>query len=81
MKISELSRNTKETKINVKLNLKGSGNANIDTKIGFFDHMLNTLAKHSGFDLDVNTMVIFMLIHIIQSKIVVSYLVKHLINH
>ena len=53
MKISELSRNTKETKINVKLNLKGSGNANIDTKIGFFDHMLNTLAKHSGFDLDV----------------------------
>ena len=53
MRSSSIKRETKETKINVSLNIDGSGIGKIDTKIGFFDHMLNTLAKHSGFDLEV----------------------------
>ena len=53
MRSSSVKRETKETKINVSLNIDGSGIGKIDTKIGFFDHMLNTLAKHSGFDLEV----------------------------
>lgn len=53
MRSSELKRETKETKISVSLNLDGEGIAKVDTKIGFFDHMLNTLAKHSGMDLNV----------------------------
>ena len=52
MRTSEITRNTFETKINCKLNIDGKGNATISTKIGFFDHMLNTLAKHAGFDLE-----------------------------
>lgn len=46
-------RETKETKISVSLNLDGSGNGNIDSGIGFFDHMLNSFAKHGNFDLTV----------------------------
>ena len=53
MRSSSIKRETKETKISVSLNLDGAGEAKIDTKIGFFDHMLNTLAKHSGMDLNV----------------------------
>ena len=53
MRSSEVKRETKETKITVSLNLDGEGIAKVDTKIGFFDHMLNTLAKHSGMNLDV----------------------------
>ena len=53
MRDSNIKRETKETKISVLLNLDGEGKAIIDTKIGFFDHMLNTLAKHSGMDLNV----------------------------
>jgi imidazoleglycerol-phosphate dehydratase len=53
MRQSQIKRETKETKINVSLNLDGKGLAKVDTKIGFFDHMLNTLAKHSFMDLDV----------------------------
>lgn len=52
MRKAELERNTKETKIKISLNLDGEGNANINTGIGFFDHMLNSLTKHSLFDLD-----------------------------
>lgn len=52
MRTSEINRNTFETKISCKLNIDGKGNAKIETKIGFFDHMLNTLAKHAGFDLE-----------------------------
>ena len=53
MRSSSIKRETKETKISVSLSLDGAGEAKVDTKIGFFDHMLNTLAKHSGMDLNV----------------------------
>ena len=51
MRTSEIIRETKETKINAKLNVDGSGNSKIETGIGFFDHMLATLAKQGLFDL------------------------------
>ncbi len=50
-RVVELTRTTKETDINCRLNLDGSGVADVDTGIGFFDHMLTTLAKHARFDL------------------------------
>lgn len=46
-----LTRNTKETRIALTLNLDGTGNGEIDTGIGFFDHMLNGFARHGFFDL------------------------------
>jgi imidazoleglycerol-phosphate dehydratase len=48
-----LERLTRETKIRLTLNLDGSGNTEIDTGIGFFDHMLNSFARHGFFDLKV----------------------------
>lgn len=48
-----VERNTSETKIKMSLNLDGSGKAKIHTGIGFFDHMLNSFAKHGFFDLEV----------------------------
>lgn len=54
MRSAEISRNTKETQISVKLNLDGNGVHNIDTGIGFFDHMLTALCVHGGLDLDVS---------------------------
>lgn len=47
-----LERNTSETKIKLLLNLDGTGKANISTGIGFFDHMLNSFARHGFFDLE-----------------------------
>ena len=51
-RVAEIDRETKETKIKVKINLEGIGNYNINTGIGFFDHMLEQLSKHSGIDID-----------------------------
>lgn len=50
---SEIIRKTKETDIRVALTLDGKANADIDTGIGFFDHMLTSFAVHGGFDLTV----------------------------
>ncbi|MEM1319537.1 MAG: bifunctional histidinol-phosphatase/imidazoleglycerol-phosphate dehydratase HisB [Bacteroidota bacterium] len=50
---AEITRKTKETDILIRLNLDGEGRANNHTGIGFFDHMLDQLARHSGCDLEV----------------------------
>ncbi len=47
-----VERNTAETQINLQFNLDGTGNSQIDTGIGFFDHMLGGFAKHGLFDLN-----------------------------
>ena len=52
MREAAVSRKTKETDINVKLVLDGSGTSKVDTGIGFFDHMLSGFAKHGFMDLE-----------------------------
>jgi len=49
----EKIRETKETKIKLKLNIYGKGISNIDTGVGFLDHMLDSFAKHAHIDLDI----------------------------
>ena len=53
MRQSNKLRETAETKIKVELNIDGNGNYNINTGIKFFDHMLEQLAHHAGFDLNI----------------------------
>jgi imidazoleglycerol-phosphate dehydratase len=48
-----ISRNTAETQITVSVNLDGTGKANFNTGIGFFDHMLDQIARHGMMDLDI----------------------------
>src|SRR6058998_3262809 len=50
---AELSRNTKETQIKLSLNLDGTGKSSVATGVGFLDHMLDLLARHSLIDLSV----------------------------
>ena len=51
MRASEIKRDTAETRIKLSLNLDGTGRADIDTGVGFLDHMLTLFAKHGRFDL------------------------------
>ncbi len=52
---ASVQRATGETKIVIELDLDGSGQADISTGVGFYDHMLHQLARHGGFDLTVRT--------------------------
>lgn len=51
---AEIQRDTNETQIKISVDLDGSGNSNISSGIGFFDHMLEQIAKHANINLDIN---------------------------
>lgn len=51
-RVGNVSRKTKETDIDLTINLDGTGKSNVSTGIGFFDHMLEGFARHGLFDLD-----------------------------
>ncbi len=53
MRTARIKRDTNETKIELSLNLDGTGTASIDSGMGFMDHMLTLFAKHGRFDLDI----------------------------
>ena len=53
-RIAKIERKTKETDIKLAINLDGEGKTNIQTGIGFFDHMLDGFARHGLFDLELN---------------------------
>ena len=50
---ASITRNTAETQISIRLNLDGTGQANLDTGVPFFDHMLEQIARHGLIDLDI----------------------------
>ena len=52
---AEVVRETKETQIRVSIDLDGTGQSTVSTGIGFFDHMLESFARHGGFDMTVET--------------------------
>jgi imidazoleglycerol-phosphate dehydratase len=52
---AEVVRETKETRIRVRIDLDGTGKTEIATGVGFFDHMLDSFGRHGGFDLQIET--------------------------
>jgi imidazoleglycerol-phosphate dehydratase len=52
---ADIARDTKETQVRVRLDLDGTGRSAVSTGIGFFDHMLESFARHGGFDLEIQT--------------------------
>ena len=52
-RIAERKRSTKETEISVRIDLDGTGKAKVSTGIPFFDHMLEQIGRHGGFDLEI----------------------------
>ena len=54
-RVGKVERTTKESSVYVELDLDGSGKCDISTGIGFYDHMLEQIGKHGGFDLTVRT--------------------------
>jgi imidazoleglycerol-phosphate dehydratase / histidinol-phosphatase len=53
MRQAQINRQTKETSVSISLNLDGTGQAKISTGVAFFDHMLEQIAKHGRFDIDI----------------------------
>jgi imidazoleglycerol-phosphate dehydratase len=54
VRTARVERKTNETDITLSLNLDGTGKANVNTGVGFFDHMLTQIARHGLFDLEIN---------------------------
>ena len=53
-RISEVVRNTNETKIRVRLNLDGTGQGTLNTGVPFLDHMIDQIKRHGLFDIDIH---------------------------
>ena len=54
-RVAKVERSTKESHVNVELNVDGTGKIDVETGVPFFDHMISQLGKHAGFDLTVKT--------------------------